>query len=172
MSEEQEEGRRSDTRTIYVIVGVVLILVGVGLLGGIPIFGWTWGWTALGEILREARRIGWPLALITIGVLVIAYSRRPAARLPSREARLVRSREKKVLAGVMGGLSDFLSMDVTLLRLGYLLLAFVFNAWGPLLVVYIAAAIIMPQEPETKQDTSSEPGTPASPPDIEDGGGA
>lgn len=141
-------GKGHDLRTVYVIIGVVLILLGIGLLGGIPFFGWSAPWGVLGNVTREIRRFGWPLAVIALGVLVIVYSRRPGARLPSKDARLMRSREKKVLAGVFGGLSDYFSVDVTILRVGYILLALIFDAWWPLIVAYIVAAIIVPEAPK------------------------
>jgi phage shock protein C len=141
-------GKGTDLRAVYVVIGVVLIVIGIALLGGLPLFGWTAPWGIAREITHEIRRIGWPLAVIALGVLVIVYSRRPGAQLPSKDARLVRSREKKVLAGVLGGLSDYFSVDVTLLRVGYVLLALVLDAWGPLLIAYIVAAIIVPEAPK------------------------
>ncbi|MBE0417526.1 MAG: PspC domain-containing protein [Coriobacteriia bacterium] len=114
-----------------------------------PLFGWAGPWDVLRDITRQVRRIGWPIAVILLGVLIIVYSRRPGARLPSRDARLVRSRDKKVIAGVLGGLSEYFSVDVTLLRVGYVLFALIFDAWGPLLVAYIAAAIIVPDTEKT-----------------------
>jgi len=140
-------GNRDDLRAVYVVIGVVLILVGISLLGGIPIFGWNAPWGIVREVTREVRRIGWPLAVIALGILVIVYSRRPGAHLPSKDARLTRSRDKKVLAGVFGGLSEYFSVDVTLLRVGYVLLALVLDAWGALLIAYIVAAIIVPEAP-------------------------
>lgn len=156
-SEGSGGGNRTDLRAVYVVIGVVLILIGISLLGGLPIFGWTAPWGIASDITREIRRIGWPLAVIALGILVIVYSRRPGARLPSKHTRLTRSRDKKVIAGVLGGLSDYFSVDVTLLRVGYVLLAFVLDAWGPLLVAYIVAAIIVPEVPKEAPAAAGEP---------------
>lgn len=145
-------GQRPDLQAVYLVVGVLLIIAGVSLLGGSALFGWVWPWGVLRDLTRELRRVGWPLAVIAIGILVIVYSRRPGARLPSKEARLFRSRTKKVIAGVFGGLSDYFSVDVALLRVGYVLFALVFDAWGPLLIAYVAAAIIVPLESEMPPD--------------------
>ncbi|MBW6468248.1 MAG: PspC domain-containing protein [Coriobacteriia bacterium] len=126
--------------------------------------------------MREVRRFGWPLAVIVLGVLIIVYSRRPGAKLPSRDARLVRSRDKKVVAGVLGGLSDYFSVDVTIVRIAYVLFALVFDAFGPLLVAYIAAAIIVPEAPKGDQQTAlaTPPPPPPTPPlsREEDGDGS
>ncbi len=171
-SETPGGGRDTDVRAVYLIIGVLLILVGLGLLAGVPLFGWVGPWEIVRDIMREARRIGWPLAVIVLGVLIIVYSRRPGARLPSRDARLVRSREKKVLAGVLGGVSDYFSVDVTLLRVGYVLFAFVFNAWGPLIIAYVAAAIIVPEAPKTVSDSTAVSPPPPPPPPASQPGDA
>lgn len=164
-NEAPDGGKGTDLRAVYVVIGVVLILVGLGLLGGIPFFGWAAPWDIMRDITREIRRIGWPLAVIALGVLVIVYSRRPGARLPSRDARLVRSRDKKVIAGVLGGLSDYFSVDVTIVRVAYILFALIFDAWGPLIVAYVAAAIIVPEAPKG----APVPVTPPPPPPADAG---
>lgn len=153
-SEGPTAGGGPDLRTVYVVIGAVLIAIGVALLGGPPIFGWGVPWEMAREAMRELRGVAWPLALITLGVLIIVYSRRPGARLPSSEVRLTRSRHKRVIAGVFGGLSEYFSVDATILRVGFVLLAFVLNAWLPLLIAYIAAAVIVPEAPEATSPVS------------------
>ncbi|HET6498083.1 MAG TPA: PspC domain-containing protein, partial [Coriobacteriia bacterium] len=148
MDSEGSTGGGQNLRTVYVVIGVVLIAFGVTLLGGPPIFGWGVAWEMAREATRELRRVAWPLALIVLGVLIIVYSRQPTARLPSGETRLTRSRHKRVFAGVFGGLSDYFSVDVTFLRVGSVLVAFVLNAWLPLLIAYIVAAAIVPKAAE------------------------
>lgn len=155
MSEHQSGGNPPEARTVYVVIGGLLIVVGLGLLAGIPMFGWSWG--VLPEFIRDVRRIGWPLAVILLGVLVIIYSRRPGARLPSKGSRVTRSRDKKMVSGVFGGLSDYFSVDPTLLRVGYLAFAFLFDAWGPLVIAYIAASVIVPQEPKVPSSNTPAP---------------
>jgi len=177
VSEQGSGGQNgTDLRAVYVVIGVVLILVGLGLLGGIPFFGWAGPLDIMRDAMREVRRFGWPLAVIVLGVLIIVYSRRPGAKLPSRDARLVRSRDKKVVAGVLGGLSDYFSVDVTIVRIAYVLFALVFDAFGPLLVAYIAAAIIVPEAPKGDQQTAlaTPPPPPPTPPlsREEDGDGS
>ncbi len=57
--------------------------------------------------------------------------------------KLYKSRKNKKICGVCGGLSEYLEIDVTIVRI----LMFVF-VWcvGIGLLVYIAAALIMPYE--------------------------
>lgn len=59
--------------------------------------------------------------------------------------RLYRSRRNSMIAGVCGGLAEYLNMDPTVVRLIYVLLS-LFTAAFPGLLVYIIAVIIMPLE--------------------------
>lgn len=56
--------------------------------------------------------------------------------------RLYRSRDNRVLCGVCGGIGDYLDVDPTIIQLLCLLLGFT----GTGLLVYIVAAIIVPEE--------------------------
>jgi phage shock protein C len=60
--------------------------------------------------------------------------------------RLYRSRTKRMVAGVCGGIAEYFNVDETLIRLG---VAFVTAVTGgvPGIVFYFVAAIIMPEEP-------------------------
>jgi len=57
--------------------------------------------------------------------------------------RLTKSATNKSVWGVCGGLADYLQVDVTLVRLAFVLLTL---AGGPGLLVYIALGIVMPDE--------------------------
>jgi len=58
--------------------------------------------------------------------------------------KLMRSRADKKIAGVCGGFADYFELDVTLVRIIWLMLV-VFGGCGVL--GYIIAWIVMPQEP-------------------------
>ncbi len=70
----------------------------------------------------------------------------------NRNKRLYRSRKQRQVAGVCGGIADYLSIDPTLVRLVWVLLALI---GGPGVVLYIILAVIVPEEPEFVQ-TSAE----------------
>lgn len=57
--------------------------------------------------------------------------------------KLERSRKNKVISGVAGGIAEYFSIDPVLVRLVFVLLAFI-NGIG--IFVYIACIIAMPQE--------------------------
>lgn len=62
----------------------------------------------------------------------------------SNVKRLYRSRYEKKIGGVCAGLADFFQIDVTVVRLIWVLLA-VFAGTG--ILAYIIAWIIIPEEP-------------------------
>ena len=60
------------------------------------------------------------------------------------EKRLARSRQRRMVAGVCGGIAEFFNIDETIVRLGTVLLA-IGTGLIPGLIFYFAAAIIMPE---------------------------
>lgn len=58
--------------------------------------------------------------------------------------KLYRSKTNRQLAGVCGGLAEYFNLDVTLIRVLFVLLAVL---GGSGLVIYIAMWIIVPKEP-------------------------
>jgi len=86
--------------------------------------------------------------------------------------RLYRSRNEEMIAGVCGGLADYLNVDPTVIRLVFLLLFF---AGGGGLFIYLILWVIMPLQPvggtgalemEAKPEPVSEP-TPEIPMEVE-----
>lgn len=66
--------------------------------------------------------------------------------MPSEEnKKLYRSKENRIIAGVCGGLGEYFNVDPVLVRVAFILLAFV-HGFGILL--YIVLMIILPLEPE------------------------
>lgn len=58
---------------------------------------------------------------------------------------LRRSRSKRLIAGICGGLADWLGWDVTLVRVLFVLVS-IFSAGFPGLLVYIILWVVMPEE--------------------------
>ncbi len=164
MSQDDHFGGQTpkrDERMVYIIIGVLLVVTGLWLLGGTPFLGWQMPWLEpLRTGIRILRQIAWPLVIIVAGVLIIAYSRRSGARLPSREARLTRSRDARVVAGVLGGLAEYFDIDPAIVRIGVVLLALLLGIVGQLLIVYIVAAIVIPNAEPSAPQPPSPPGTP------------
>lgn len=60
--------------------------------------------------------------------------------------RIYRSRRERVLAGVAGGLAERFGADVAVIRVAWLLLAFI--SGGVFALVYVVMALIVPEAPE------------------------
>lgn len=59
--------------------------------------------------------------------------------------RLRRSGRQKMIAGVMGGIAEYFDMDVTVVRLLYVLIS-VLSAAFPGIILYLIAMFIIPYE--------------------------
>ncbi len=58
--------------------------------------------------------------------------------------KLTRSPHNKMIAGVCGGIADYLGWDPTLVRVGFVLLS-ILSSGFPGLLVYIILAFVLPE---------------------------
>ena len=65
-----------------------------------------------------------------------------------KNKKLYRVNEGKMISGVCMGISEYLDIDVTLIRLLWVILSCVY---GSGLLIYILATIIMPTKPPIKK---------------------
>ena len=65
--------------------------------------------------------------------------------MPDPSNPLRRSRKNRLLAGVCGGLAEWLGWDVTLVRVLYIIIS-IFSVAFPGILAYIILWIIMPEE--------------------------
>jgi len=65
-----------------------------------------------------------------------------------QKKKLYRSRKERVIAGVAGGLGEYLDIDPILIRIGFVLLTLI-NGVGILL--YIVSIILIPLKPEEEK---------------------
>jgi phage shock protein PspC (stress-responsive transcriptional regulator) len=72
------------------------------------------------------------------------------------DKKLRRSRKDRKIAGVCGGLGEYLEIDSTLVRLIWLVLIFI---GGTGVLAYIIAWIIMPEEPVAAPAQEATPST-------------
>ncbi|HBT19727.1 MAG TPA: hypothetical protein DEA52_06685 [Clostridiaceae bacterium] len=61
------------------------------------------------------------------------------------QKKLYKDPNRKMISGVLAGFSDYLGIDVTLLRIAYVLLSITTDAF-PGLILYIVLAILMPEK--------------------------
>jgi len=64
--------------------------------------------------------------------------------------KLYRSKKKKMLAGVCGGLADYFDIDTSVVRLIFIAIGLV-TAVVPMAIFYIVAWIIIPVEEPAKE---------------------
>lgn len=80
-------------------------------------------------------------------------------QIDTQVRRLYRSRRNRVIAGVCGGIGEYLNIDPTIIRLLWVALTLI---WGAGLLLYIIAALIIPEEPTYPGQPPSHPSTPKS----------
>ena len=63
--------------------------------------------------------------------------------------KLLRSRDDRMIAGICGGLAEWLGWDATLVRIAYVVIS-ILSAGFPGTLAYIALWFIMPEAPRTR----------------------
>ena len=63
---------------------------------------------------------------------------------PRKTKKLMRSRTDQKIAGVCAGFAEYLDLDVTLVRILWIMVGF-FVGWG--IIGYLIAWVVMPEEP-------------------------
>lgn len=58
--------------------------------------------------------------------------------------KLRKSKKEKIIAGVLGGVSEYLSVDPTVVRIVWLI-GLAFTGFIPGIALYIIAALVLPQ---------------------------
>lgn len=137
-----EDKRRGDWS---LLAGIGLVVLGIWLLGERLLGS---AWAPLRRMVMFLGSIAWPLVIIVIGAALIVAARRGTlhVRGPRPGARLYRSRHDRMVSGVLAGLGDYLGIDPTWLRIGYVVLA-ISSSVFPAIVIYIIASIVIPEEP-------------------------
>ena len=63
--------------------------------------------------------------------------------------RLYRSRNNRIIAGVLGGIGEYLNVDPVAIRVIYVIFTAV-TGFFPLIIAYILMLLIIPDAPEKK----------------------
>lgn len=75
------------------------------------------------------------------------------------QKKLYKDPDRKMISGVLAGISDYLSVDVTIVRVLYVLLSLISQAF-PGIILYIILAVVMPTKDEARhtyrEDSSRE----------------
>lgn len=135
-----------DKSNEWQIFGAVA-LIALGVLLFLNQAGGPW-WGMIRDAFRQAGSIAWPIAIIGLGALLLINARHGGFSFGGDGKRLYRSRRERMVGGVLGGLAEYMGgIDPVWLRIAYVLVA-VASGFGPAVLVYIIATIVIPEEPK------------------------
>ena len=133
------------------ILGLIIF---IALLGVVALIFWIW---MLVDCIRNPEldtttKLLWALLIFFTGIigaflyLFLGKTRtfEKVIHVKSKKKRLYRSRKNRVIAGVCGGLAEYLDVDPTLVRLAWV--AFTLLG-GSGILIYIVFWIVVPKEP-------------------------
>lgn len=146
-------GQGRSRQDALVMIGGLIIVFGMWTLaektGLVPDVVWVW-WRTLWAA-RSA------LALVVIGALLIIAAKRDTwPDVPPAGTPLYRARSDRWVAGVLGGVARYFSVDSTLVRLAFLAFAVFVNGGGAL-IAYLVMALVVPEEPEQGHAAGQQP---------------
>lgn len=67
------------------------------------------------------------------------------------QKKLYRSNTDKMIAGIAGGLGEYISVDSTIIRVIFVILFFI-TGFFPFLLLYIVLAFVIPMAPRVKKE--------------------
>jgi phage shock protein PspC (stress-responsive transcriptional regulator) len=150
---EQSPGEKSESLikdknlfwgSLLIIVGLFLILRQMGLFYTFQF--WHVPWQSV-----------WAIVLIALGGLLL-FNRSKSGQSEEGEnaevKKLYRSREQKMIAGVCGGIAEYFNLDVSIIRILWVLATLITAGVGVL--VYIGMVILFHENPEQIDDKSVE----------------
>ena len=130
-----------------IIIGVAIIVI------------WIWALVkCLASDLRPVEKLFWAIIIIFLNIigailyLIFAKSLESKAHEQAKQHKqakvklklLTRSKDNKMLAGVCGGIGEYLNIDPTVIRLLWVL--FTILSMGAAIIAYILAWMVMPEK--------------------------
>ena len=64
--------------------------------------------------------------------------------------RLYRSKDNRIIAGVLGGIGEYLNVDPVVVRVIYIIFM-AMSGFFPLILAYILLLLVIPEKPETQK---------------------
>ena len=126
---------RQDTRRV---LGITMILLGVFIiLNSTGLFNYIF-------LLEIYRPFFLPILFIAVGIFIICKRGVLSGEDEKPSYTLYRSSKNKRLAGVCGGLAEYLKIDPSILRMIWLLFTFVTIGLG--VFIYLLFALIIPKQ--------------------------
>jgi len=125
--------------SLLIIVGVFLLFKQFGLFYAFNF--WNFPWQSV-----------WALILIALGAFLLFKRSKEGSETAGDEAKkmLYRSRDQKMIAGVCGGLAEYFELDVSVIRVLWVLGTIISIGIG--IIVYVVMILILPEEAENIHD--------------------
>lgn len=127
--------------SLLIVVGMFLIFRQMGLFYSFNF--WHIPWQSV-----------WAVALILVGaVLLFNKSKKDKAKEGGEESekkQLYRSRDQKMIAGVCGGLAEYFELDVSIIRVLWVIGTLLSIGVG--ILIYVIMLIVFPEKPEELDD--------------------
>lgn len=125
--------------SLLIIVGVFLLFKQFGLFYTFNF--WNFPWQSV-----------WALILIALGAFLLFKRSKEGSETAGDEAKkmLYRSRDQKMIAGVCGGLAEYFELDVSVIRVLWVLGTIISIGIG--IIVYVVMILILPEEAENIHD--------------------
>ena len=122
---------------ILIIVGAFLLLKQFGLFYSFNF--WQIPWQAL-----------WGALFVSLGLLLMFKKVKVEDVVDVENKKLFRSRTQKMISGVCGGLAEYFSLDVSLIRVIWVVGTVISAGMG--ILAYVVMLIVFPEEPEKLND--------------------
>lgn len=128
--------------SLLIAIGAILLLKQMGFFHMFNLFHMPW-------------QAFWGIALLVIGAMLL-YNRMKEKEavedgVPSDVKKLYRSKDQKMISGVCGGLAEYFEIDVSLVRILWVIATLASAGFG--LLAYILVVIIFPEKPENIDQT-------------------
>ena len=140
-NKNNRQSNKVNISTVALVIGIFLIVFGVWQLAE-KLLG-TW-YADIWHVVSLVISILWPLVVIAGGVALMVVARKGNLNLPA-DRKLYRSVRNKKIAGVCGGIAEYLSVDAAVVRVITIVLGIL--CWYVIVPLYLLSWIII--EPDS-----------------------
>ena len=141
------EQTRAENSGLY--IGVALVVLGLSFAFNkwFDFFWWDFDWFFFDFYWH----IVWPILFILLGVWLIVRSAQKTEKATDEQPKkFYRSRENRLIGGVCGGLAEYWNVDVTLVRVAYVLIMLLTAVWLGVFA-YVAMLILVKERDDIEE---------------------